>query len=125
MQSELAYRGYTVICVDDAGEFAVLEIPYTDTNTDTNTNTNTTVHGVSIDYRGLLPRPVAEYGAPFSTSSYLNLGFSLGGSVGTYLLSAHDEVLASLDYDGSFFDTLANDTVNAKKPSFDAHAWPR
>ncbi|UPX16004.1 uncharacterized protein EKO05_0006429 [Ascochyta rabiei] len=73
----------------------------------------------------LLPRPVAEYGAPFSTSSYLNLGFSLGGSVGTYLLSAHDEVLASLDYDGSFFDTLANDTVNAKKPSFDAHAWPR
>ncbi|KAJ4347522.1 hypothetical protein N0V95_005353 [Ascochyta clinopodiicola] len=129
MQSEMASRGYTVICVDHPGEFALLEIPYT----------NTTVHGISLDYPWgvdmpfmfrvndirksdfdallqLFPKLVAEYGAPFNTTSYLHFGFSLGGSVGTYLLSAHDEVLAGLDYDGSFFDTLANNTVNVKKP---------
>ncbi|XPS72168.1 hypothetical protein M3J09_004335 [Ascochyta lentis] len=129
IQTEMASRGYTVICVDHPGEFAVLEIPYT----------NTTIHGVSLDYAWgidmpfmfrvndirksdfdalleLFPKLVADYRAPFNTSSYLHFGFSLGGSVGTYLLSEHDEILAGVDYDGSLFDTMANNTVDVKKP---------
>jgi pimeloyl-ACP methyl ester carboxylesterase len=131
MQSEMVSRGYTVLCIDHPGESPLLEIPYT----------NISVHGVPLgynwgidldfmfrvndirksDFDALLQqfsRLVEQYGAPFNTSSYMHFGFSLGGSIGTYLVSEYDEVLAGLDYDGSFFDTLRdpNATVDLKKP---------
>ncbi|PSN71530.1 hypothetical protein BS50DRAFT_660723 [Corynespora cassiicola Philippines] len=126
--SDMTSQGYTVLCIDHPGEPPYLEIPYGGGG----------VYGVPVeygwddidfvykvnryrksDYAALLelfPGLVEQFGAPFNTSAYLHFGFSMGGSIGTDLVARHDSVLAGLNYDGAFVDSLFNETVDVKKP---------
>jgi hypothetical protein len=126
----MASRGYTVMCIDHPGESPYLPIPYTDSG----------VHGLPINYEwtdiefayrineirksaldtliALPPELRKPYIASYNLSSptYLHFGFSLGGSIGTHLVSSHSSVLAGVNHDGSFADTLFGGIVNVNKP---------
>ncbi|KAH8764362.1 hypothetical protein F5883DRAFT_422442 [Diaporthe sp. PMI_573] len=129
--ADMVSHGYTVICIDHPGEAPYLQIPYT--------NGNAGVYGLAIDYdwadeqvlRGvndrrkkgvdalleLYPALVDDFSAPFNTSSYLHFGFSMGGSLGSDIVSRHDAVLAGVNYDGMFIDSyFSNSTVDVRKP---------
>jgi hypothetical protein len=130
IQSEMASRGYTVMCIDHPGESPYLPIPYTKSG----------VHGLPINYEwidvefayrvneirksdldvliALSPGLLKPNGAPRNASAptYLHFGFSLGGSIGTHLVSSHGSVLAGVNYDGSFADTLFGEITDVKKP---------
>ncbi|KAF2097054.1 hypothetical protein NA57DRAFT_77307 [Rhizodiscina lignyota] len=126
--SDMASQGYTVLCVDHPGEPPYLKVPYGGGG----------VYGIPIEYDWandtllykvnrnrktdfdallqLYPPLVEEFHAPFNTSTYMHFGFSMGGSVGTDVVSRHDSVIAGLNYDGTFIDTLFGETVDVKKP---------
>ena len=126
IQSEMASRGYTVMCIDHPGESPYLAIPYTGSG----------VHGLPINYEwndielGYRVNEIRKFDLdalimvspellePYNSSAptYLHLGFSLGGSIGTHLVSSHKSVLAGINYDGSFADPLFGEIANLNKP---------
>jgi pimeloyl-ACP methyl ester carboxylesterase len=129
VQAEMVSRGYTVMCIDHPGESPYLKIPHTKSG----------VYGIPINYQSsdvafayrvnairksdldaliaLCPGLWKPCGAAnTSTSSYLHFGFSLGGSIGTHLVASHNNVLAGVNFDGSFADALFGETVNVNKP---------
>ena len=127
IQAEMASRGYTVLCLDHPGEMPYLKIPYGGGG----------VHGNPVNYDppakvyfeiydnrksdidALLkfyPKLVQEFGAPFNISTYIHFGFSFGGSLGTYIVSAHDSVLGGINYDGALLDFYIGNPQDLKKP---------
>ena len=128
MTAEMASYGYTVLCIDHPGEPPYLKIPFS----------NKGVPGFAINYDwddDALPRIneirkadfdaaiaawpalVKKYKAPFNTTHFIHYGMSLGGSIGEYLVSAYQNVLGGVNYDGTFFDgPFGPGTVDVKKP---------
>jgi pimeloyl-ACP methyl ester carboxylesterase len=127
-QADMASQGYTVLCLDHPGQPPYLKIPYGGGG----------VRGIPIDYDWadlnflynvnagrkdeldtllkVFPDLVKEFGAPFNTTTYLHYGFSMGGSIGTYLVANYDSVLGGLNYDGAFIDSMFGETEDVKKP---------
>lgn len=127
--SDLASQGYTVLCVDHPGEPPYLKIPesygggvYGIPINDEWANDTVLFkvnRGRKSDFDALLelyPPLVEELRAPFNSSTYMHFGFSMGGSVGTDVVSKHDSVIAGINGDGAFIDTLFGETVDVKKP---------
>jgi hypothetical protein len=146
IQAEMASRGYTVLCLDHPGEMPYLKLPYGGGG----------LHGLPLTYDfpnmtvffevnenrksdmdtllEFYPKLVEEFGAPFNTSTYIHYGFSLGGSLGSYIVSTYDSVLGGVNYDGSFIDFLVDEAEDVKKPfllfrdgqvgPYDDETWP-
>ncbi|CAG8977903.1 hypothetical protein HYALB_00001781 [Hymenoscyphus albidus] len=130
--SDLVSQGYTVLCIDHPGEIPYLKVPdgfevgtdgqygipindeWADETVLFKVNRNR-----KSDFDALLelfPPLVQSLQAPFNTSTYMHFGFSMGGSVGTHVVSQHDSIIAGLNGDGAFIDTLFGETVDVKKP---------
>ncbi|KAF2478276.1 uncharacterized protein BDR25DRAFT_390521 [Lindgomyces ingoldianus] len=126
--ANMASQGYTVLCIDHPGEPPYLKLPYDGGGQ----------YGIPInydwanydflykinknrksDYDALLklyPALVDQFGAPFNKSTYIHFGFSMGGSIGTDLVSSHESVMGGINYDGAFIDYIFGETVDVGKP---------
>lgn len=124
MTSDTVSQGYRVICVDYPGEAPYLEIPYT--------NRTISIYGFAVNYdyadeevlynvndrckkgvNALLqayPALADDYGAPFNTSSYLEFGLSMSGSLGSDTVRKHGAVLKGINYDGMLISTILRGT---------------
>lgn len=127
--SDLVSEGYTIVCIDHPGEAPYLEIPFgegvyglpIDYEWPLDTETYQIYNNRKTDFDALLeafPFIVQEFNAPFNTSTWFHCGFSMGGSFGSYPVARHDQVIAGLNYDGSFVDSIYGNTTDVKKPFF-------
>jgi alpha-beta hydrolase superfamily lysophospholipase len=121
LNSELASYGYTVVALDHPGEPQFLQPPdvegtYSLDPADYTPAVLSGLYKMRVEdslamTSRLFPAFVKTISAPFNTTHYLALGYSLGGAVAAGSIAADPSMLAAVSVDGLFIET-----PDVKKP---------